>query len=272
MAKRLPKVLFPAAIASDYYDAMADRIERMHQDTISYLDSTVYPLLRMTQDDVRGDDWIDDIIRGLTDLDGTAQALFIGRVAEQMAQDFVSKVKTYGVQQVGRQVKAVLGFDPLGRDPKLEEVSKAAVTENVGLIKSIPTEYHKRVENVVLTGVRSGKSAKEIADEIKHVYDVTTSRAKLIAVDQAGKMMGDVTRIRQKGLGLTHFRWRDSNDNRVRPKHREFNGKVYSWDKGAPGGILPGQEVRCRCTAEVVEDELLDNWVPDGIKNSTGGK
>jgi SPP1 gp7 family putative phage head morphogenesis protein len=138
-----------------------------------------------------------------------------------------------------------------------------AVKENVALIKSIPSKYFEQIESQVLTAIRAGKSGKELTDIIEHTYKVTTERAKLIAVDQAGKMLGDVTRIRHEDLGLEYFRWVDSNDNRVRPKHREFNGKVYSWAEGAPGGIFPGQEIRCRCTAEVIEDELIDKWVPE---------
>jgi SPP1 gp7 family putative phage head morphogenesis protein len=259
---KIPRIRFPNGQTKDYFTRLTDLIDKMHGRTVTYINSYVISNLNTTGDSSRADTWIDDVINGLNSLDEQARKLFTEEIGKKLAEDFIGKVKTWGTIEVGRQVKAVLGFDPMARSPKLSDTVKAAVQENVSLIKSIPEQYHARIENIVLTGVRSGKSGKQLTEDIEAVYNVTKERAKLIAVDQAGKMLGDVTRIRHTEMGLQNFRWRSSKDNRVRPKHQAWDGQIFSWESGAPGGVFPGQEVRCRCTADVLEDELLDNFDP----------
>ena len=45
-------------------------------------------------------------------------------------------------------------------------------------------------------------------------------------------------------------------DNRVREKHRQLEGKIFSWGTGA-NGLYPGQDYQCRCWAEPVWEEIV---------------
>ncbi|MEG6507839.1 phage minor head protein [Methyloligella sp. 2.7D] len=47
----------------------------------------------------------------------------------------------------------------------------------------------------------------------------------------------------------THYIWRTRRDDRVRPSHRENEGKVFAWDDPPPTGH-PGEAYGCRCWAE----------------------
>ena len=94
--------------------------------------------------------------------------------------------------------------------------------------------------------------------EIEARFDVSESRAALIARDQVGKFYGALNRARQEDLGLTHFVWRTANDERVRPEHVRLDGQRFSWSK-LPAEGYPGQPINCRCNADPDVESLLDS-------------
>lgn len=47
----------------------------------------------------------------------------------------------------------------------------------------------------------------------------------------------------------THYIWRTSGDDKVRPSHAVNNGRIFSWDNPPETGH-PGEDYNCRCTAE----------------------
>ena len=138
---------------------------------------------------------------------------------------------------------------------------ETAVQENVSWIKSIATEYHDRIESIVMQGVRRGQSINDMAGAIADVGDVSIRRARFIARDQMGSLHGDLVKRRQEGLGLTRFRWRSSQDERVRDSHADLDGQVYTWADGARNErgeqIWPGTDYSCRCVPEPLIEELL---------------
>lgn len=71
--------------------------------------------------------------------------------------------------------------------------------------------------------------------------------SRLIARD----IVGDVTAAVETQMfaenGIERFTWTTQGDRRVRPTHRELNGRTFRVDTGGPGGIRPGSEVMCRC-------------------------
>ncbi|TDX48286.1 minor capsid protein [Orenia marismortui] len=256
---RLPKVKFPTTQAVDYYDKLVDLIDQMHNLAEGVFERKVRPVLRRN-DSIRLDDEIDEVNRALDKIEEEAINNIFEQVVDKLANDFIDLVRTHSIVQVGNQVKAVLGFDPLKNDPALAQIAKAAVKENVRLIKSIPRKYFDDLNRIILNGIRAGNSTEEIAEEIQKLYDVTRNRAKLIARDQAGSLQGDLTKARHKNLGLKKFRWVATNDSRVRKKHDDFDGHVYTWEDGAGAGVFPGKEINCRCTASLVREELEEMW------------
>lgn len=50
-----------------------------------------------------------------------------------------------------------------------------------------------------------------------------------------------------------YFVWKSQGDEKVRWSHRMRNGRVFAWNE-LPAGELPGQEVNCRCTAELLTE------------------
>lgn len=80
------------------------------------------------------------------------------------------------------------------------------------------------------------------------------SRVNFIVRDQVSKLNSQITQARQVAAGIEQFKWVTVGDDRVRPLHRQINGRVYSWDVGHPTEGFPGQPPNCRCHAEAVVD------------------
>jgi SPP1 gp7 family putative phage head morphogenesis protein len=97
-----------------------------------------------------------------------------------------------------------------------------------------------------------------MAEEIGRRFEVSESRAALIARDQVGKFYGALNAARQQDVGITHFLWRTANDERVRPEHIELNGERFAWSK-PPAEGMPGQPINCRCYADPDVGALLDS-------------
>ena len=110
------------------------------------------------------------------------------------------------------------------------------------------------VDRVVNEAFDAGLRVEVLAHNLATRFEVTDSRAALIARDQVLKLAGQINRSRQQGAGITHYRWTTSGDERVRPYHWRLNGTRQSWD--APPEVSedgrrehPGGDYQCRCTA-----------------------
>lgn len=158
------------------------------------------------------------------------------------------------VDKAGKQVSAhnvtehkrVLGIDPR-IDPGIGPTLDVFHRENVRLIESIAEEQLDRVQE--LLDENFGLRVEDLSKKLQHEFDVTKSRANLIARDQTLKLNGDLTRIRQQNAGISEFIWTTSADERVREEHAVLDGQTFRWDVGHPEEGLPGQTFQCRCTA-----------------------
>lgn len=67
--------------------------------------------------------------------------------------------------------------------------------------------------------------------------------------------------------------WRTVEDDKVRSSHRQYNGKIFSWDNPPQGGH-PGEDYNCRCWAEPVRSETATGLNQEVISNiySSGTK
>ena len=63
-------------------------------------------------------------------------------------------------------------------------------------------------------------------------------------------------------MAVGTYIWRTQQDDRVRPRHADREGKLYRWDS-PPSGGSPGEDYNCRCFAELPTDgdtEGLDQF------------
>ena len=182
----------------------------------------------------------------------------VSKVSQGIAEKVTNKQAKATDEQLANQIKKMSGVDIRGvmKTGALTDAVNTAITANVQLIQSIPTQYQQRLEAIVLTGLQDGKGYKWIDDEIKALGQSTDARARLIARDQVGKLNGRFNELRQQSLGITHYFWSTSHDERVRARHRGWDGDRIAWDNPPPDGH-PGQAIQCRCTPIPDLDDLL---------------
>lgn len=187
----------------------------------------------------------------------------------QMVRRWGDQVRGRAVKQFGRELVVATGVAPFLNNRALAEAVNNAAKFSVGLIKDLPGDIAKRMEQTVVSGLRAGRRTKDLTQDIQALTGYGVNRAKLIAWDQTGKLYNGMIKEQHQQAGLEQFRWRTMDDPRVRPgagkphkegyDHRELEGRVFSWKEGAPRTHtktgFPGQDVRCRCWAELVLDE-----------------
>lgn len=133
---------------------------------------------------------------------------------------------------------------------------RAAVGENVGLIKSIPTEYLAQVSKYTWSAIEGGFDLKTLTDNLEHAYHIGRNRCKLIARDQSNKAHAVMEQARRKELGIKKAIWRHSSAAKEpRQSHVKANGKMFDVDKGMlidGEYILPGFKINCGCSSRSV--------------------
>lgn len=225
--------LLKAATESSAEAALADRAD-------SRADSAERPLSEL------------DVVR--VSMAGVLSSDLLG----QQIREFGTRTERYQGSELQGQIRKALGIEsPILSDDKIGPLLREWIAENVRLIKTVPSEYFGSIERLVAAGVNTGRRHEQIAKQIADRYGVAQRRAALIARDQVGKFYGQVQRARQKELGIQRYRWRTSNDERVRPEHVEREGKVFEWTD-PPADGHPGYPINCRCTAEPVITDVLE--------------
>ncbi len=168
-----------------------------------------------------------------------------------LVEPFAFKVSEYNQEQWQKVLRSVLGVDVFVAEPWLESLVTSFRIENVKLIKDISDKALNDIEGLVQRGLRAGQRHEELAKQIQKVTGFAKTRSQIIARDQISKLNGNLTRLRQSGLGIKKYIWQTSLDERVRPTHAQNEGVEFKWND-PPGTGNPGEDVLCRCTGDPV--------------------
>ena len=139
---------------------------------------------------------------------------------------------------------------------ELKDVFAATVAENVGLIKSIASEYLTQVQGAVMRSITTGRGLADLVPYLEKQQGVTLNRARIIARDQTAKAFSNINFSRMKTLGITQYQWLHSaGSQKPRKLHIAMSGKTY--DIANPPIIdektgvrgKPGDLINCHCRA-----------------------
>lgn len=180
--------------------------------------------------------------------------------AKPVSERMVASVAGKNQKAFNALVNKAIGVDltAIIADEGLGDFLEAQVNKNVALIKSIPDEYFKSIETIVMNGTANGMRWEEMAREIGGVKDISSvngklqNRIKLIARNETSNINASINKRRQENLSIKEFKWVTSEDERVRDSHARLNGKIFSWDDlPTVDGVKtsPGQPINCRCVA-----------------------
>ncbi|WP_238392801.1 phage minor head protein [Buttiauxella sp. 3AFRM03] len=142
--------------------------------------------------------------------------------------------------------------------PAMLEKQEAIISENVALIRSIPTQYFTEVESMVFRSMAKGGDRKALSDEIEASFGkrfgITRRRAEFIAKDQTRKATSALSAARQQAAGIREGEWVHSGGGN-QPRHSHVKAgkerKRFDLSKGClidGEYIMPGQLPHCGCT------------------------
>lgn len=253
------------------------KLQRLVRQVKRDIDAEIVPLIRrlaaeyVQDSDEHGDDlpvadavpvndaWSDIIISAMQFLFARWQSQSVSAGAQRIASEFVQA----SLKKGERDLKKSAGIDVFSGSLQMQDYLRAAAQQNAQLITSIPQKYLDDVQTLVMANMRSGMRPGFIEKALQDQFGVTQRRAKMIARDQTGKIQGELAERQQRDSGFEYFQWLDSDDSRVRDRHRAIAEKVtaygpgvYRWDNlplsqdGVP--IRPGSDYQCRCTSRPV--------------------
>ena len=171
----------------------------------------------------------------------------MGRDIDRHVLEDVSRVLRIPIVQQSVETGALLG---------------RFIRENVDLITSIATTQLDQVERIVREAATSGMRVETLRSRILERFDVSRSRAELIARDQVLKANSNLTQSRHKAAGVSSYVWSTSRDERVRDMHQDLEGQMFTYADPPvtnPQGDAnhPGEDYQCRCVAIPVITDLV---------------
>lgn len=262
-AAKVPELREPRGLRTAYLVALRREIAELQRLTTEIIIAGLPRLVRLSPVELRLDAAADDqLALDMDRLRGASGEVF-GEAAASAVRTAAQDVSAFHRTETGRQMKASIGIDPFIADVNLPSQIDGFVADNVSLIKSLKTDQLARVEGIVARGLRSGARVETVSKEIRESFGISRRRAELIATDQINKLNGQLTRSRQQQAGITEYRWSTSRDERVRPGHRALDGTTQKWSKPpitnpkTGGRAHPGQDIRCRCQAIPVVEDIL---------------
>jgi len=277
--------IYPHALERQYYQSIKKIMQKFTEEVNftlkNSLDRWIKEFNPGMNTDSRQDAYPDDLVVMVSQLKGTLEEVFKTKAPETrvMITNIGFDVNYQNKAQLNKFVNKMVGIEFFTDEPWEGEVIDAWGNTNFELIQGLSSEYIKGINTIVSEGVQSGQSSKYIFDKILALdKTMTEARAKLIAVDQVGKLNGQMTKRRQEEAGIETYLWSTVGDQRVRgnpsghfpgavPSHwiMEHPRKLYRWDNpglysddngktwkqktGAMEFLIPGWAIRCRCTA-----------------------
>jgi SPP1 gp7 family putative phage head morphogenesis protein len=205
----------------------------------------------------RQDTLFGDVFGELNKIRVVSQTIYTGNMLDAIARKAAGETSDLNQANLDKQIKSVLGIDLFTTDPMLDLLIDDFAVQNVKLIKTLSDTLFSQIEDTVTSGFKDGLRWEEISDDIQDRLGVADSRADFIARDQVSKLNGQLTEQRQSEIGVKSYIWRTAMDERVRDTH-QLEGEEFDWDS-PPAVGHPGQDYQCRCYAEPVLEDLVDD-------------
>ena len=97
---------------------------------------------------------------------------------------------------------------------------------------------------------------------IQEAYQTHPQRLRPVQTAMEERLLrafaGLINQLRQQDLGIERYIWRSRDDAKVRDRHAANDDRLFRWDTPPEGGH-PGQAYNCRCTAEPIRPDALDD-------------
>lgn len=207
-------------------------------------------------------DGVADWVAHVGDYLSTTWSKRLNNLVPEIVEAFVSKTITNYESQLKAQMRKA-GFTVRFQvTPFQRDALQAAVENNVGLIKSIGSQYLESVQSQVWQCITNGYDLSTLSKDLKKHYEISVRRADLIARDQGAKAHAAIEKAKRQELGITKAIWLHSHaSGKPRPSHLKANGKVFDVNKGMyldGEWVQPGELINCRCVSRSIIDGVTD--------------
>ena len=121
--------------------------------------------------------------------------------------------------------------------------------EQAKLVTSLSVEWAGRLANELESAVGRGSAPDVLAKILERTNEIAENRAVAIGENETQRWFAAQQQVRYSEAGLDEYVWMSQRDSRVRPLHREYDGRTFRWSdtvQDAP----PGSAYGCRCWAE----------------------
>lgn len=251
----IPQRPIPKIEAVQYFKELNKLTKAMRED----IRKELIPALQAMENQYAADGYADQLTQVIARL-SLKYSNLTTLAAKPVSQKMVGSIAGKNEKAFNELVNKAIGVDLTAviADEGLADFLEAQVNKNVALIKSIPDEYFKSIETIVMNGTANGLRWEEMARQIGGVKDISSvngklqNRIKLIARNETSNINASINKRRQENLDIKEFKWVTSSDERVRESHAKLNGKIFSWDDlPTVDGVKtsPGQPINCRCIA-----------------------
>jgi len=257
LRRRPPMPRRPEGIRQEYLADIRKLVKRQGEEINRLLKPQLESLLAEagTRGDAEhSDSWSDRIAEIMqavrSNLSSDVQGL------EERLPEYANRITEHTDEEVKRQLRAVVGVSPtLTRS--IDDKVDSWVATNSSLIRTLNHEQIGEVERIVQREVRRGSTVREITRKINAKVNNGNYRAERIARTESGQLYAQISRERNRELGIRKFEWVTARDERVRDEHEARAGRTYEWDN-PPDGERPGEPINCRCSSRSSVDDLLN--------------
>lgn len=188
-------------------------------------------------------------------------------VRSDWVRDNLALIADIGAKQIDEILSA--RRDAAWRDDAREpaRVSNARKA-NVALIGGTNLKQHLQLTEMFRSAQAKGERHETLVERVQGITGAGFKRAKLIARDQTVKHNAVIRQETARSLGITHYIWRDSGDEAVRPFHKRLRGKKFAYADPPVTDAYghrnnPGEDYNCRCVDEPVVDLFAGLSGPD---------
>lgn len=265
---------YPTQYEVLYRQFIISVVNELREKTLALIEKLT-SVIAQRDTETRTDAWPDSLAALLDALRiGFDQATHDNKIQTQLF-NIGQRTADWNDEQWQNTLLQVLGVDVYRREQFLGSHIKSFVQEGSSLIKKLTENTYHDVATVLTRGIRSGDRVETIRKSLltetdlgPGVFRKVETRARLIARDQVGKLNGELTRTRQEAIGVKQYKWHTALDERVRgnpaglypnadPSHYDREGEIFDWAT-APEGGHPGEAIQCRCWAEAIFPEEVD--------------
>lgn len=249
----LPEIRPNAGIGKAYSRALVSIVQRIKSDVNAEL---VKEFKRQAKQEKMAMDGITDWAAHVIDYLVSRWERKLDDLAPQLAAKFVNRTVTNYESLMKTHLRRA-GFTVRFQITDFQKEALQAATEvNVGLIKSIGSQYLERVQGQVWKCVTDGYDLSTLSKDLSKTYDITKRRAEFIARDQGAKAHAAIEKAKRLELGIKKAIWMHSHaGKKPRPSHMAANGKEFDVSKGMyldGEWVQPGELINCRCCSKSI--------------------